>query len=141
MIDAIINQGVVDGLMTRLSDIGSISNFSQYSKTIMELFDGEDALANAARILSDETLSAIDTSNMDNSIMQAEIARAINKAVLIGFLCERFARDQLMDSKSKHDNKQVVRGYEGLEDFINRRIKNTDMKVIAKNEAGKEGQW
>jgi len=106
---------------------------------IHELFDSEKALSDAAEHITNATLETLPASDSDVGQLQAEISNAVHKAMLVGFLSERYTRDCMMD-KGSRNNKQNQRDYESLEDFLERRIKKQDFKKIAEEEAEKTGE-
>jgi uncharacterized protein YfcZ (UPF0381/DUF406 family) len=102
--DAIIKGSIVDELLNRLSDIESITDSTQYSHILEELFDGEHALSQALATIINDTLKAI--SSNDPASLQENIAQAITKALLVGFLSERYVRDKVLDDTNS-DNKTL----------------------------------
>ena len=139
-IDRIISASIVENLLNRLTDVESVLDVAQYQESIHSLFDSEQALENAARSITDAA-SGIINQDTEVGVIHVEIMKAINKAMLIGFLSERYVRDQVMDAKTNHDNTKLSRDYEKLDDFVNRRLTKKDLKQLAKDAASKQEEW
>lgn len=118
--DYLISSANIRSIAERINDVDKNQQYTSFEQDIETLFDGEEVLYESSTDIINSFMNEIDDPRMPAEI-KINVAKNLWKCVVLGFLCERYSRDIILDERVKGNNLDIKREYESVESYIRRK--------------------